>query len=223
MDENVFAYSNRSAAGERGLVIHHNKFAETRGWIRNSAAYKVSGGLAQRSLAEGLDLPHAGYAIFRDFVTHLEYIRSCAELWEKGLYLELAAYQHHAFLDWRFVDGPEWQTVFESLNGAGVDSIHGKWQELFGSRPEEPSTALTEPKPKKTARKKAATKKASKSTAAGKTTARKSSTKEKASASKKSSVKPAKAPRKTSVKPAAKAGTKKPAKPTGRASKKSQS
>ncbi|MGZ6317452.1 MAG: alpha-amylase family glycosyl hydrolase, partial [Anaerolineales bacterium] len=209
VDENVFAYSNRSTSGERGLVIHHNKFAETRGWIRTSAAYKVPGGLAQRSLAEGLDLPHTGYAIFRDIVTHLEYISSCAEIWDKGLYLELAAYQHHAFLDWRFVEGPEWQAVFESLNGAGVDSVHGKWEELFGSRLEELATAHAESKPKKAARKKAAAKKGSKSSAKGKPAAAKKAA--------------AKAPKKTPAKSTAKAATKKSTGTTRRTTKKSQS
>ena len=44
-----------------------------------------------------------GYVIFKDYVTHLEYIRSCEELWGKGLYVEAGAYQHHVFMDWRFV------------------------------------------------------------------------------------------------------------------------
>jgi len=43
VDENVFAYSN-SYEGETGLVIYHNKFADTRGWIRASAAYAVKTG-----------------------------------------------------------------------------------------------------------------------------------------------------------------------------------
>ena len=58
VNEDVFAYSNRRG-DERGLVLYHNKFAETGGWIKVSAAYldKGSGDLRQRSLAEGLDLP----------------------------------------------------------------------------------------------------------------------------------------------------------------------
>jgi hypothetical protein len=35
--KNVFAYSNRFNE-ERGLVIYHNKFADTKGWIKTSAA-----------------------------------------------------------------------------------------------------------------------------------------------------------------------------------------
>ncbi|MEW5942118.1 MAG: alpha-amylase family glycosyl hydrolase, partial [Chloroflexota bacterium] len=113
VDENVFAYSNGFGNGweadkrmeERGLVIYHNKFADTRGWIRMSAAYLENGQSRQKSLAEGLGLPSDGYVIFRDGITNLEYIRSCRELGEKGLYVELGAYKCHTLLDFRFVDG----------------------------------------------------------------------------------------------------------------------
>lgn len=133
VDENVFAYSNVFQR-ERGLILYHNRFADTRGWINTCAAYldKTTGDLRQKSLAEGLSLPHEGYAIFRDFVTHLEYIRPCAELWQKGMYVELHAYQHHAFMDWRFVDDEKWKAVHDALNGQGVESLQRKWKELFG-------------------------------------------------------------------------------------------
>jgi glycosidase len=140
VDENVFAYSNIHG-DERGLVIYHNRFAETSGWIKISAAYlnKNTGDLRQKSLAEGLSLPFEGYVIFKDYVTHLEYIRSCEELWQKGMYLELHAYQHHVFMDWRFVDDSNWGLVNSALNGAGVESMQAKWEEMFGVREEEKS------------------------------------------------------------------------------------
>jgi glycosidase len=144
VDENVFAYSNVFQQ-ERGLVLYHNRFADTKGWINTSAAYldKGAGELRRRSLAEALRLPHDGFAIFRDFVTHLEYIRSCAELRQKGLYVELHAYQHHVFMDWRFVSGEEWRALHDALNGAGVDSIQAKWQEMFGATKEEAAEEVT--------------------------------------------------------------------------------
>ena len=140
VDEDVFAYSNcfgdslkNSGQVERGLIIYHNKFAETRGWIKLSAAYinKESGRLLQKSLSEGLNLPHEGYVIFKDYVTHLEYIRSCNELWEKGLYVELNAYQCHAFMDFQIVSGEYWDKVCQTLNGAGVQSVKEKYNEMF--------------------------------------------------------------------------------------------
>jgi hypothetical protein len=160
VDENVFAYSNIHG-DERGLVLYHNRFADTRGWIKTSAAYldKATGDLRQKSLAEGLSLPFEGYVIFKDYITHLEYIRSNEELWQTGLYVELGAYQHHVFMDWHFVDDERWQTVHDALNGAGVESMPGKWDEMFGEKKE----VVEEVKVKKP-RKKAVAKKLAKET-----------------------------------------------------------
>jgi hypothetical protein len=158
VDENVFAYSNIHN-DERGLVLYHNRFADTRGWIKTSAAYldKSTGDLRQKSLAEALGLPFEGFVIFKDYVTHLEYIRSCEELWQKGMYVELHAYQHHVFMDWRFVDDPRWGEVHAALNGGGVASMQGRFDEMFGVKEE---VVAEEPKVKKP-RKKAAAKKTS--------------------------------------------------------------
>jgi glycosidase len=140
VDENVFAYSNRFndpstglGRDERGLIVYHNKFSDTRGWINTSAAAlnKASGRLVQKNLAAAIGLPHEGYVIFKDYVSQLEYIRSCKEIWKKGLYVELGAYQCHAFMDWRFVGDSEWKTICEHLNGAGVPSMHDEWRKLF--------------------------------------------------------------------------------------------
>ncbi len=124
---------------ERGLVIYHNKYAETRGWVKTSAAFmdKAGGKLVQKTLAEGLALPQDGYAIFKDYVTHLEYIRPCRELVEKGMYVELGGYHCHVFMDWRFVDSAEWGKVCDALNGAGVPSLQAKYDEMFAVKPEE--------------------------------------------------------------------------------------
>ncbi len=139
VDENVFAYSNRHndpANGlgqeQRGLVVYHNKFADTRGWIQTSAAWldKASGKLKRKNLAEGLALPREGYVIFKDYSSQLEYIRSCKEIWDKGLYVELGAYQCHAFMDFRFVGDQEGGEIYRALNGAGVPSIQEEWKRL---------------------------------------------------------------------------------------------
>lgn len=139
VDENVFAYSNRhndpstgSGLDQRGLIVYHNKFADTRGWIKTSAARldKGSGKLRRKNLAEGLGLPREGYVIFKDYSSQLEYIRPCREIWEKGLYVELGAYQCHAFMDFRFVGDKEWGEIHRTLNGAGVPSMQEEWKKL---------------------------------------------------------------------------------------------
>jgi len=151
VNEDVFAYSNH-IGNERGLVIYHNKYAETRGWIKNSAASmdKASGKLIQKTLSEALSMPKESYAVFKDYVTGLEYIRSCRELTDKGLYVELGGYQCHVFLDWRFVNGEQWQVVCESLNGAGVPSAYGKFDAMFAVKAEEIKVAGNRVKGKKT-------------------------------------------------------------------------
>jgi glycosidase len=152
VDENVFAYSN-VFNDERGLVLYHNRFADTRGWIKTSAAYldKATGDLKQKSLAEALSLPFEGYVIFKDYVTHLEYIRACEELWANGLFVELHAYQHHVFMDWRFVDDERWREIYTALNGAGVESMQAKWDEMFGVKKEFVAEEVKVKKPRKKA------------------------------------------------------------------------
>ncbi len=165
VNEDVFAYSNRTG-GEGSLVVYHNRYAETRGWIKTSAAYmdKISGKLVQKTLAEGLSLP-AGefdFMIFRDYVTHLEYIRSCRELVEKGLFVLLGGYQCHVFLDWRLVSGGQWKSVCETLNGTGVPSIQARFDEMFVEK-EEVKSEKTKGKRKRVAKPRATRKPAGKS------------------------------------------------------------
>ena len=150
VNEDVFVYSNR-IGDERSLVVFHNKYAETRGWIKTSAASmdKFSGNLIQKTLSDAMSLPIEGYAVFKDYVTGLEYIRSCHELIDKGVYMELTGYQCHVFLDWRFVTGEQWQGVCESLNGQGVPSLSGKFDEIFMRKVDEISVAKIITKGKK--------------------------------------------------------------------------
>ena len=152
--------SSGSGQAQRGLVLYHNRFADTKGWIKTSAAYldkrsspvdKSTGDLRQKSLAEGLSLPFEGYVIFKDYVTHLEYIRSCEELWQKGLYVELGAYQHHVFMDWQFEDDSNWGFVNSNLNGEGVESMSAKWEEMFGVKEEVIAEEVKVKKPRKKA------------------------------------------------------------------------
>jgi hypothetical protein len=140
VNEDVFAYSNR-AGGERALVVYHNKYAETQGWIRTSVASAVKTGegsqeLVQKPLGDGLALQNDGgtYVIFRDQVTGLEYIRNNRELWENGLYVELGAYKYHVFVDFREVRDDEWRQygqLMRYLDGRGVPDIEEALREVF--------------------------------------------------------------------------------------------
>ena len=129
VNENVLAYSNRTGF-ERSLVVVHNKFGDTRGWLRTSCAYfdKDGNGLRQVTLGVGLGISEERntFLVFRDFLTGLEYIRENRTIREKGLELELGAYKAHVFMDFREVsDDPEhsWRKVCDQLNGSGTRNL----------------------------------------------------------------------------------------------------
>ncbi|MCX6064515.1 MAG: hypothetical protein NT121_01995, partial [Chloroflexi bacterium] len=122
---------------ERALIVYHNKYAETRGWIKTSVGFmdKANDQILQKTLGEGLALRGGenDYVIFRDINSGLEFIRPSRGIVSDGLYVELGAYKCHAFVDFREVldtDG-KWRAVSESLNGAGYWSIQAKFDELF--------------------------------------------------------------------------------------------
>ena len=132
VDENVFAYSN--CVGEhRALVLYHNRYDTTAGWIKESVSYAIkdSSGdteFRQTSLPDALGVaagPNLYYA-FRDATSGLEYLRHGPELTEKGLYAELGEYQFFVFMDFLEIhDDKEcsWGALCTVLGGRGVASI----------------------------------------------------------------------------------------------------
>ena len=126
VNEDVFAYSNMRG-GERSLIVYHNRYAETRGWIKTAA---VTG----RSLRESLRLPdgESDFVLLHDGRSGLQYLRSARELAEHGLYVELRAYETQAFLEMRELadtDG-RWARLAAELNGRGVPSLGEAQREL---------------------------------------------------------------------------------------------
>ncbi len=139
VNEDVYAYTN-GIGEDHGLVVYHNRFASTHGWIRISAGIAIKTGpekgILHRSLSEGLGITTAdnSYAIFRDLPSGLEYIRATNELVEKGLYLELNAYKTYVFVEFRqVIDGADhrYGQLNEYLAGRGVPSIEEALHELF--------------------------------------------------------------------------------------------
>ncbi|MBV9088198.1 MAG: alpha-amylase, partial [Acidobacteriaceae bacterium] len=132
VNEDVYAYSNRHGT-ERALVVYHNRYGHTSGWIRASCGFvekTADGGkrLAQRTLADSFNLSRDGsmYVAFRDSVTALEYLHRACDIAEKGMRLELGAYKYHVFLDWRDLrdDGARpWGALCDQLAGRGVSSL----------------------------------------------------------------------------------------------------
>jgi glycosidase len=132
VDENVFAYSNR-VGNERALIFYHNRYASTAGWIRMSSAAAVKdeqgqSTLVRKTLGEALGFNPDGryYYAFRDYSSRLEYLRHGKELSEKGMYVELEAYEYHVFLDFREIrddDYGTWGKLCRQLQGRPVDNL----------------------------------------------------------------------------------------------------
>jgi len=142
VDENVFAYTN-GAGGARSLVVYHNRYGETSGWIRDSAAFAVkdedgSKHLETRTLAQGLGLADGPaddrWIVFREQRAGLEYLRSVADVRERGLHVQLHAYETRVFWELREVhDGAGiWRRLAERLGDRGVTSLEDelRYQQL---------------------------------------------------------------------------------------------
>jgi glycosidase len=129
VNEDVFAYSNHTG-NERALVVYNNRYGEAHGTIDFSAAYadKGSGQLRQRRLREGLGLSGDNGLIvaWRDSITGLEYLRRNGDF-DRGLRLDLRAFQSCAFLDWRELRPTAeypWDRLADALGGRGVPSVY---------------------------------------------------------------------------------------------------
>jgi len=136
--EDVFAYSNGTGPG-RSLVIYHNRFGDTAGWVRDSIAFAVrspdgSRTLARRTLGEGLRLPDGDdwWLAFRDQRNGLEFLRPVREVRERGLFVSLRAYECQVLWEMRDIHDTSgiWRRLAERLGGAGVPSLEESLREL---------------------------------------------------------------------------------------------
>ena len=139
VDENVFAYSNRTGE-QRALVFYHNRHAVTSGWIRESSPIAVKNSVDEpeprrTTLAESLAFVsgHGVYYAFRDAFSGLEFLRSGQEIVEKGIYAELGEYEFHVFIDFRPIhddnDG-SWRKLSASLAGRGVENLENERRQV---------------------------------------------------------------------------------------------
>jgi glycosidase len=154
VNEDVFAYSN-GLGSERSLVIFHNKFASTQGWVRMSIGFPVKNETGdkvtvQRTLGEGLNLHGSDetFVIFRDHISGLEYIRPARELVDKGMFIELEAYKYHVFMNFREIKDDAWgsyRQVSEMLGGRGVPNIEEALKELLLKPVQQPFQQIANP------------------------------------------------------------------------------
>jgi len=130
LNEDVITYSNKSG-NERVLICYHNRYKETAGWIKTSVGRNMASTdhpkIISRTLGEalGFSSQEKVYYIFKDYKTQGEFIRSGKELAERGLYVELKAFQYHVFLDFReVVDAAgDYERLANHLQGRSVPDI----------------------------------------------------------------------------------------------------
>ena len=132
VNEDVYAFSNRRG-NDRALVVFHNRYAHTIGWVRMSCAYAEKQGdgskhLRQKSIGESFGLQHDPnqFVAYRDLFTGQEYLQRSSDIAERGLRIVLGAYEHHVLLDWRDLRDDathRWSELCNQLEGRGVPSL----------------------------------------------------------------------------------------------------
>ncbi len=138
VDEHVYAYSNGRGAA-RSLVVYHDRFASTSGWIRESAAFAVAAGdggkrLERALLADALGLSDDGEAVvaLRDERSGSTWLAGFDELRDRGLRLDLDAYDCRVFLDIRELPSsdPRWRRLLVRLEGSPVRDLDAALADL---------------------------------------------------------------------------------------------
>ncbi len=151
VDENVFAYSNRSG-DQRALVLFNNNYGSTSGTIHHSTNFadKATGSLRQLELHVGLGLPTNGdlFIGYRDVSGGLEYIRRASELAANGFTINLRGYQYCVLLQWRELRSDAhhpWADLHDQLRGEGVPNLEEAFVDLQMKPVHDAVYALLEP------------------------------------------------------------------------------
>jgi glycosidase len=128
VNENIFAYSNRSM-DDRALILFNNSFYETSGWIHRSTPPipQEDGSVRCDTLGEALSLHGEDryFTLLREQRSGLWFIRSSKEITERGLFAGLKGYEAQVFIDIHEVeDIPErparWSRLNHELGGKGT-------------------------------------------------------------------------------------------------------
>ncbi|MBI2777673.1 MAG: alpha/beta fold hydrolase [Chloroflexi bacterium] len=131
VDEHVYAYTNGSGI-DRSLVVHHDRFAATRGRIRLSGPFAVRDALGGRRLdrtpiADALGLSGDAEALvsFLDPRTGFGLVTGVGEIREQGLALELGAYESRAFtvIEEHPSHDRAWRELAAELGGRGSPAL----------------------------------------------------------------------------------------------------
>ncbi len=136
VDENVFAYSNRSGS-DRALILYNNTYGSTRGTVHTSVAFmeKYTGQLRQRQLREAMNLRSDDSTIigYHDAARGLAFLRRSRDFDHHGLTMELRGYQYVVLQDFRELQTTAehpWDQLCEALQGAGVHNLEESLSKL---------------------------------------------------------------------------------------------
>ncbi|MCK7519197.1 MAG: hypothetical protein MZV64_16485 [Ignavibacteriales bacterium] len=118
------------------MVLYHNKYGSTSGWIHTSVPflrrYGTESGLTQRSLFESLQLHRRTKRLCslqrHSFKTY--FIRPLQELKDRGLFFDLSAYAHQVYMDFHVVSGSDFAAIYHELGARGVDNFDGVRREM---------------------------------------------------------------------------------------------
>jgi glycosidase len=129
VNENVFAYSNYYE-GRRALIAYNNSYGGAHGTLHGSVAYmdKGAGELRQRSIADGLQLPHDYDLIiaWRNNRTGQFHLRRSQEFHQDGVRVDLGGYGYLVMLDWQELRNDathDWGRLCDVLSGRGVEDL----------------------------------------------------------------------------------------------------
>jgi len=130
VNENVFVYSN-NYENEAALVVYNNKYEQASGKLHIAYRYRKddNGNLIKTSIdiAKALKLDNNPncYAIFRDNISGLEYLKNCKDLHQSGIFLDLKAFKYFVFADIRQVydENGQYSELAHHLSGGGIPSI----------------------------------------------------------------------------------------------------
>ncbi|MFA5833252.1 MAG: alpha-amylase family glycosyl hydrolase [Bacteroidota bacterium] len=135
VNEDVIAYSNR-AGTERAVIFFHNKFAETRGYIKHSLPKAVNEQGHPRSitLSESLQIQYSENVFyrFRDRKSNLEYLLSGKDLSDKGMHVELRAFEYAVFTDFQEISDNTgaYAGIAKRLKGRGTGVLDSMLKEV---------------------------------------------------------------------------------------------
>jgi glycosidase len=138
VDEDVFAYSNKGWS-EKSLVLYHNNFSDTQGWIKIASPTLVkkdgNNQMVVDTLSSVLELTNRSdhFLIFKELNSGLMFIRDSAKLNQEGLFFELHAYDYRIFGEFFEVHeefGTHYREIHDHLAGRGVPEIYQEIRRL---------------------------------------------------------------------------------------------